>query len=84
MRKEVILHTSLGDITVALEPDLAPEHVRNFLKLVQTDWYDHTTFHRVVPGFVVQGGMGSGRPGNKVHYADKWIRPLKGEFSQTR
>lgn len=84
MRKEVILHTSLGDITVALEPDLAPEHVRNFLKLVQTGWYDHTTFHRVVPNFVVQGGMGSGRPGNKVHYADKWVHTLKGEFSQTR
>lgn len=83
MRKEVILHTSLGDITVALEPDLAPEHVRNFLKLTQTGWYDHTIFHRVVPGFVVQGGMSQGRPGNQTHYADKWIRPLKGEFSQT-
>ncbi len=84
MRKEVILHTSLGDITVALEPDLAPEHVRNFLKLVQTGWYDHTSFHRIVPGFVIQGGMGSGRPGGQVHYADKWVRNIKGEFSQTR
>lgn len=84
MRKEVILRTSLGDITVALEPDLAPEHVRQFLKLVQTGWYDHTTFHRLIPGFVVQGGMGAGRSGSQVHYADKWIRPLKGEFSQTR
>ena len=84
MRKEVILHTSLGDITVALEPDLAPEHVRNFLKLVQTGWYDHTSFHRVVPGFVIQGGMGAGRPAGQVHYADKWVRNIKGEFSQTR
>ncbi len=84
MRKEVILHTSLGDITVALEPDLAPEHVRNFLKLVQTGWYDHTSFHRVVPGFVIQAGMGAGRPGGQVHYADKWVRNVKGEFSQTR
>lgn len=84
MRKEVLLHTSLGDITVTLEPDLAPEHVRNFLKLVQTGWYDHTIFHRIVPGFVVQGGMSQGRTGSQVHYADKWIRPLKGEFSQTR
>ncbi len=84
MRKEVILHTSLGDITVALEPDLAPEHVRNFLKLVQTGWYDHTSFHRIVPGFVIQGGMGSGRPGGQVHYADKWVRNVKGEFSQVR
>lgn len=84
MRKEVYLRTSLGDLTVALEPDLAPEHVRAFLKLVQTGWYDHTIFHRVVPGFVVQGGMGSGRANGQTHYADKWIRPLKGEFSQTR
>jgi len=84
MRKEVILRTSHGDMTVALEPDLAPEHVRAFLKLVQTGWYDHTIFHRIVPGFVIQGGMGQGRTGSQVHYADKWIRPLKGEFSQTR
>lgn len=84
MRKEVILHTGLGDITVALEPDLAPEHVRNFLKLVQTGWYDHTSFHRIVPGFVIQGGMGSGRPAGQVHYADKWVRNVKGEFSQVR
>ena len=84
MRREVLLRTTLGDITVALEPDLAPEHVRNFLKLVQTGWYDHTPFHRIVPGFVIQGGMGAGRPNNQTHYADKWVRTLKGEFSQTR
>jgi cyclophilin family peptidyl-prolyl cis-trans isomerase len=84
MRKEVLLRTSLGEITVALEPDLAPEHVRAFLKLVQTGWYDRTIFHRVVPGFVVQGGMGSGRPNGQTHYADKWVRPLKAEFSQMR
>ncbi|MCI0661704.1 MAG: peptidylprolyl isomerase, partial [Acidobacteria bacterium] len=84
MRKEVILHTSLGDITVALEPDLAPEHVRNFLKLVQTGWYDHTAFHRIVQGFVVQGGLGESRAGEQPHYADKWVRKLKAEFSQTR
>ncbi|MBO0857306.1 MAG: peptidylprolyl isomerase [Chloracidobacterium sp.] len=84
MRKEVILHTSLGDIVVALEPDLAPEHVRNFLKLTETGWYDHTIFHRIVPGFVIQGGLSPGRPGNQTHYADKWIRPLKGEFSSSR
>lgn len=84
MRKEVLLRTSLGDITIALEPELAPEHVRSFLKLVQTGWYDHTIFHRIIPGFVAQGGMSQGRASNEMHYADKWIRPLKGEFSQTR
>ncbi len=84
MRKEVMLRTSLGDITIALDPDLAPEHVRNFLKLVQTGYYDHTAFHRIVPGFVVQGGLGQTRVDHRPHYADKWVRPLKGEFSQTR
>jgi cyclophilin family peptidyl-prolyl cis-trans isomerase len=84
MRKEVILRTSLGDITLTLDPDLAPDHVRNFLKLVQTGWYDHTAFHRIVPGFVIQGGMGQSRIGQKPHYADKWVRNLKPEFSATR
>jgi cyclophilin family peptidyl-prolyl cis-trans isomerase len=84
MRKEVILRTSVGDITLALDPDLAPEHVRNFLKLVQTGWYDHTAFHRIVPGFVVQGGMGATRADQQPHYADKWVRNLKPEFSTVR
>lgn len=82
MRKEVLLRTSLGDMTVALDPDLAPEHVRNFLKLVETGWYDRTAFHRIVPGFVVQGGMGATRAEGKPHPADRWVRKLNGEFSQ--
>lgn len=84
MRKEVILRTSLGDITLALDPDLAPNHVRNFLKLVQSGWYDHTAFHRIRPGFVIQGGLGPTRAGQKPHYADRWVHNLKGEFSQAR
>jgi cyclophilin family peptidyl-prolyl cis-trans isomerase len=87
MRKEVLLMTSLGPITLALDPELAPEHVRNFLKLVQTGWYDHTSFHRIVPGFVVQGGMGSTRLVNgepASHFADQWVHNLSGEFSTTR
>ncbi len=87
MRKEVLLQTSLGTISILLDPELAPEHVRNFLKLVQTGWYDHTSFHRVVPGFVVQGGLGYTRAVNgevKNHYADQWVHNLKGEFSPTR
>jgi cyclophilin family peptidyl-prolyl cis-trans isomerase len=84
MRKEVIIRTSMGDITVALEPDLAPEHVRNFLKLVQSGWYDQTAFHRIIPGFVIQGGLTETRAEGRPHYADKWVRNLKGEFNQTR
>ncbi len=83
MRRDVLLHTSLGDITLEMDPELAPEHVRNFLKLVETGWYDHTAFHRVVPGFVIQGGVGATRADNKPHPADKWVHKLKGEFSRT-
>ncbi len=87
MRREVLLMTSLGPITLALDPELAPEHARNFLKLVQAGWYDHTAFHRIVSGFVVQGGMGATRVVNgepKSHYADQWVHNLKGEFSPVR
>ncbi|HLF84173.1 MAG TPA: peptidylprolyl isomerase [Blastocatellia bacterium] len=83
MRKDVLLHTSLGDITLEMNPELAPEHVRNFLKLVESGWYDHTAFHRVIPGFVIQGGVGSTRVDSRTHPADKWVRKLKGEFSRT-
>jgi peptidyl-prolyl cis-trans isomerase B (cyclophilin B) len=82
LRKDVLLRTSLGDITVTMEPDFAPEHVRNFLRLVQAGWYDRTAFHRVIPGFVVQGGAGGTRAGDAPHPADRWVRRLKGEFSQ--
>jgi cyclophilin family peptidyl-prolyl cis-trans isomerase len=83
MRREVLLRTSLGEITLEMEPDLAPEHVRNFLKLVESGWYDHTAFHRIIPGFVIQGGVGTTRADNKPHPADKWVHNLKGEFSRT-
>jgi cyclophilin family peptidyl-prolyl cis-trans isomerase len=83
MRKDVLLRTSMGDITLEMNPELAPEHVRNFLKLVESGWYDHTAFHRIIPGFVIQGGLGSTRADNKPHPADKWVHKLKGEFSHT-
>lgn len=82
MRKEVLLHTSLGDITIALDPEIAPEHARNFLRLVETGWYDHTAFHRVIPGFVAQGGSGATRVPLQPHSADRWVHRIKGEFSQ--
>jgi cyclophilin family peptidyl-prolyl cis-trans isomerase len=80
MRKTVTLDTTLGSIKIKMEPDWAPNHVRNFLKLVSTGWYNGTAFHRLVKGFVAQGGMGNTRTGNPTHPADRWVRPLKGEF----
>jgi cyclophilin family peptidyl-prolyl cis-trans isomerase len=81
MRKDVLLRTSLGDITVRMDPDVAPETVRNFLMLVKTGWYDHTAFHRVVAGFVIQGGLGTTRTNGAPHPADRWVHNLKPEFS---
>lgn len=62
-----VLATSLGDITVRLDPEAAPETVNSFVFLATNGFYDGLTFHRVVPGFVIQGGdptgTGSGGPG---------------------
>ena len=50
------IETNLGDIQFKLLPELAPEHVRNFVKLAQDGFYDGTLFHRIIPGFMIQGG----------------------------
>jgi cyclophilin family peptidyl-prolyl cis-trans isomerase len=80
LRKTVSMKTTLGTIRIRMEPDWAPNHVRNFLMLVSAGWYDGTAFHRVVKDFVVQGGMSNTRPNGAGHPADRWVHPLKGEF----
>lgn len=50
------VETKFGKIVFKLLPDIAPETVRNFVKLAQTGFYDDTLFHRVIPGFMIQGG----------------------------
>ncbi|MBN2501915.1 MAG: peptidylprolyl isomerase [Anaerolineales bacterium] len=55
-----ILHTDLGDITIELYPEVAPFAVNSFVFLAQEDWYDGVKFHRVIPGFMAQGGDPSG------------------------
>jgi cyclophilin family peptidyl-prolyl cis-trans isomerase len=52
----VKLETSRGDITLELYPDKAPLTVNNFLAYVESEFYDGTIFHRVIPGFMIQGG----------------------------
>ncbi len=63
-----------GSIVMELYPNVAPNTVANFISLVQSGFYDHNTFHRLVPGFVLQGGdpdgNGTGGPGYSI----------KGEF----
>lgn len=62
--------TEKGDIIVQLRPDAAPRHVENFIELSQSGFYDGLTFHRVEPGFVIQGGDpsgdGTGGPGYTI------------------
>ena len=53
---EVRMHTSKGDIVLALDPDKAPRTVANFLRYVDEGFYDGTIFHRVISGFMIQGG----------------------------
>ena len=65
-----------GSVVLELYPDVAPNTVNNFISLVKSGFYDNNTFHRLVPGFVLQGGdptgTGTGGPGYNI----------KGEFRQ--
>ena len=53
---KVVLETSMGDITLELYPDKAPATVKNFLTYADEKFYDGTVFHRVISGFMIQGG----------------------------
>jgi cyclophilin family peptidyl-prolyl cis-trans isomerase len=53
---QVLMSTSYGDITIDLESERAPVTVENFLNYVEQGFYNNTIFHRVIPGFMIQGG----------------------------
>ena len=65
-----IIETNEGPVTVELWDDVAPNHVKNFLDLGRDGFYDGLSFHRILPGFVIQGGCpqgtGTGGPGHNV------------------
>ena len=73
----LILETSKGDVTIQLRPDLAPGHVERIKTLVGEGFYDGVVFHRVIDGFMAQGGdpTGTGMGGSK-------LPDLKQEFSK--
>ena len=50
------LHTTAGEIDIRFLPDVAPNHVKNFIDLAEKGFYNGTKFHRVIPGFMIQGG----------------------------
>src|SRR3990167_754304 len=64
----VVLETSEGNITVEIDADAAPKTATNFIVLAQSGYYDNLTFHRVIPGFMIQGGdpSGNGTGGDSV------------------
>lgn len=81
---KAIIETKFGNITLKFFPDVAPGHVKNFIDLAKKGFYDGTTFHRVIPGFMIQGGdpisrdpkargVGTGGPGYtiKAEFNDK-------------
>jgi cyclophilin family peptidyl-prolyl cis-trans isomerase len=82
-RYRAVLETTLGTITLAFLPDKAPGHVRNFLRLASLGAYDGTAFHRVVRGFVLQGGMLNTRTDAVPQRAQRYVRMLAPEFNDT-
>jgi peptidyl-prolyl cis-trans isomerase B (cyclophilin B) len=55
-RPKAVIKTKFGDMEMRFYPDLAPNHVENFIKLAKSGFYNGTIFHRVIPGFMIQGG----------------------------
>jgi len=90
-----IIHTNYGDMTVEFWPDVAPRTVDNFLKLSREKFYDGTAFHRVIKGFMIQGGCpnskvgargapGTGGPGYMVKAEFNNRAHVKGVLSMAR
>jgi peptidyl-prolyl cis-trans isomerase B (cyclophilin B) len=93
--KLVILETSQGKITIEFFPEDAPRHVQNFMNLTETGFYDGVLFHRVIPGFMIQGGdpntrdpdnstWGIGGPDHSVEAEFNSIKHNRGIVSMAR
>jgi peptidyl-prolyl cis-trans isomerase B (cyclophilin B) len=80
----VVMDTSFGNIVVEFFPEVAPNTVRHFLRLVALGVYDNTAFHRVAPGFVIQGGDLNTRTEIYSREAAAWVVPIRAELSDIR
>ena len=92
----VLLKTKFGEMEIVLFPDLAPKHVESFLKLTKSGFYNGTIFHRILPGFMIQGGdpltkdpanrnkYGTGGPGYTVPAEFSKVAHEKGILSAAR
>jgi len=93
---DVVIKTNFGSIKFGLLPELAPETVRNFITLAKNGIYDGTLFHRVIPGFMIQGGdpntkdpnkksqWGMGGPGHSIKAEFSSRSHLEGIVSMAR
>ena len=90
-----VIETKFGNIELKFFPDVAPNHVNNFIELAKKGFYDGTTFHRVIPGFMIQGGdpnskspdkstHGMGGPGYTVKAEFNAMPHKKGTLSMAR
>jgi peptidyl-prolyl cis-trans isomerase B (cyclophilin B) len=78
-----IIETKFGNIELRFFPDVAPEHVNNFIELVNKGFYDGTTFHRVIPGFMIQGGDPNSKDADKSkHGMGGPGHTIKAEFNE--
>ena len=76
------VHTTAGQINLRFFPDVAPGHVRNFIDLSEQGFYANTKFHRVIPGFVIQGGDPNTVSGNPATWGTGGSpKNLKAEFN---
>ncbi len=79
---KAIVETKFGNITLKFFPDSAPGHVQNFIDLAKKGFYDGTTFHRVIPGFMIQGGdPNSKNPDKRSHGTGGPGYTIKAEFN---
>jgi peptidyl-prolyl cis-trans isomerase B (cyclophilin B) len=82
---KVIIETSFGNMEIQFFPEVAPTHVSSFIELAKKGFYDGTTFHRVIPGFMIQGGDPNSRsPDRSKHGMGGPGFTLKAEFNDKK
>ncbi len=78
-----IIETKFGSMEIRFFPDIAPNHVNNFIELAKKGFYDGTTFHRVIPGFMIQGGDPNSKdPDKSKHGMGGPGYAIKAEFNE--
>jgi len=79
---KAVIETTYGNIELKFFPDVAPGHVNNFIELGKKGFYDGTTFHRVIPGFMIQGGDPNSKdPDKSKHGMGSPGYTIKAEFN---